>query len=341
LGDVARLFVYVLPAFFEVTLPMAALLGVVIAFARLSSDGEMLALRGCGLSLWQLARPALFAGLMAGLATLLVAGWVRPWSERRAGEAVYDIAKTRATAALRPKVFQSLVDGLVLYAETVDPSQQRLDGVLISDERDRNEHTTVIAAAARMVSDEQAKVVYLRLTDGTSVTYHRAHDSYDTTAFASFEVNLDLSHGLAPASNDGARPSQMFPHELIAARSRADGPGLDATLELHRRMAYAVAAVLLALMGVPLGMQPSRAVKARGLSVSLLVILAYYVLFSAAVGLAHGGVLPPALAMWVPDAVTAAVVLAMFARAAADRAPYPSPLMLAQALVPARRLAPS
>jgi lipopolysaccharide export system permease protein len=339
--DVLRLFGYVVPSFLEVALPMAALLGVVVAFARMSSDGEMLALRGAGLSLWQLSRPAVAVGVVAAATTLVVAGWVRPWAAREIGETVYDIAKTRVTAALRPRVFNSLADGLVLYAEHVDPERQQLEGVLISDERDRSRRTTVLAASARMVAEEQAKAVYLRLSDGTSVTYQSARDSYDTTSFVSYEVNLDLARHLAVAPGAGPSPEQMYPHELVAARARPGNAAFAATIELHRRLAYAVAAILLAVMGVPLGMQPSRAIRARGLSVSLLVVLGYYVLFSAALGLARSRILDPAVAMWMPDAVFALIVVAMLGRAAADRSPYPSPAALAHVFAPARRLAAS
>jgi lipopolysaccharide export system permease protein len=105
---VVRLFAYVFPSFLEVTIPMAILLGVVVAFARFSSDGELLAMRAAGVSLWQLARPALAMGTIAGAATLVMAQWASPWAQRRITETTYEIAKTRATAALRPRMFNAL-----------------------------------------------------------------------------------------------------------------------------------------------------------------------------------------------------------------------------------------
>jgi hypothetical protein len=73
--------------------------------------------------------------------------------------------------------------------------------------------------------------------------------------------------------------------------------------------------------------------------VSVVVVLAYHVLFTAAGGLARHRMLDPALAMWLPDLVVGAIAAVMLGRAAADRAPYPSPTALADALLPARRLA--
>jgi lipopolysaccharide export system permease protein len=341
---VARLFAYVLPSFLELTIPMATLLGVVVAFARFSSDGELLAMRAAGVSLWQLARPALAMGTMAGVATLLMAQWGSPWAQRRITETTYEIAKTRATAALRPRMFNALADGLVVYADRIESEPQRLEGVLVSDERDEARRMTVLARSAHMETDEPSKVVYLRLGSGTSVTYHAARDSYDTTSFGSLEVRLDLGGKSGVLAAAGERPlEQMYLGELASdpARGTSKERAIAATLELHRRFALAAAGVLLALLGLPLGAQPSHAHRARGLSVSIVVVLAYHVLFTAAAGLARHRTLDPVLAMWLPDLVVAAVAAFMIGRAAADRAPYPSTAALADALLPARRLAAS
>lgn len=46
--SVARIFLYLLPAFLEVTVPMAMLLAILVAFGRLSADSEITALRSSG-----------------------------------------------------------------------------------------------------------------------------------------------------------------------------------------------------------------------------------------------------------------------------------------------------
>jgi lipopolysaccharide export system permease protein len=58
LGDVARLCYYILPPFFSFSIPMALLVAILLGLGRLSSDGEMLALRASGLSLYQILAPA-------------------------------------------------------------------------------------------------------------------------------------------------------------------------------------------------------------------------------------------------------------------------------------------
>src|SRR5579859_5526541 len=64
LADVASLVGYIMPAFLELTFPMAVLLGVLMGFGRMSGDRELIAARACGISLYRLAVPVLAVALV-------------------------------------------------------------------------------------------------------------------------------------------------------------------------------------------------------------------------------------------------------------------------------------
>jgi len=59
LGVVASLIGFIMPAFLELTFPMAVLLGVLMGFGRMSGDRELIAARACGISLYRLAMPVM------------------------------------------------------------------------------------------------------------------------------------------------------------------------------------------------------------------------------------------------------------------------------------------
>src|SRR6202046_1142568 len=72
LGDVASLIGYIMPAFLEMTFPMAVLLGVLMGFGRMSGDREVIAARACGMSLYRLAMPGIcFSLLIWGISSWL------------------------------------------------------------------------------------------------------------------------------------------------------------------------------------------------------------------------------------------------------------------------------
>src|SRR5262249_26098449 len=101
--QILELLGYLMPAFLEVTVPMAMLLAILIAFGRLSADSEMIALRSSGMSLYQLLPPITAFVVFATILTGLLSFNARPWGNRSLKTALFDIARTRAVAGLRAR----------------------------------------------------------------------------------------------------------------------------------------------------------------------------------------------------------------------------------------------
>lgn len=318
--QILRLLAYLMPAFLELTIPMAMLLAILIAFGRLSADAEMIAMRSSGLSIYQLVPPV---ALFVALATLLTAGlsmYARPWANRNLKHELWDIARSRATAGLRPQVFNDEFPGLVIYAEQIDSRSDRLVRVLISDERDPAQHNTVFAREGFMISDNEAQTVTLRLLDGTIHTSGEGTSDYHTD-FESYDVNLDLREAFAGQAAQEDDPKELTLPQLREALTRAPGEPRPAMLvELHRKFAIPFACVVFGLVAVPLGTAPARAVRARGFAVSLAVIFVYYILLSAGQGFAEQGSIPAWLGLWLPNIVFGALGILLMRRVARERA---------------------
>ncbi|MFP6627326.1 MAG: LPS export ABC transporter permease LptF [Deltaproteobacteria bacterium] len=339
--EVVKLFALILPSFLELTIPMAMLLGVVVAFGRLSSDGELTALRASGISVAQMIGPVVQLAAVVTVIALALAIFVRPWANRKVEDTVYEIAKTRATAALREKVFNTDFGGMVIYVDTID-EDNTLGGIMLSDQRDSYRRTTVLASKGRIVPNEARRTVYLQLTDGTSLSFHGGQGSYDKTDFATLEVNLDLDRQLKTSGGGthSSKPSQMTWQQLLASRKARLAIGdaaIEETVEIHRKFSLAAASMLLALLGIPLGMQKSRSVRARGMAVSIGVILLYYLMMSGSITMARRAVTDAAVAIWLPNAVLAVAAVWMLVRATRGRWLYPP--LLGQAANALGRLA--
>ena len=322
LAIIMRFFAYIMPAFLEVTVPMAMLLAILIAFGRLSADSEMVALRSSGLSLYQLMPPVVIFVALATSATAGIALYARPWGNRSLKTALYDMARTRASAGLKPAVFNDDFPGLVIYADGVDPTMDRLSHVLIADERDPRQHNTIFARAGLMISDHRAQTVTLRLLEGSIHTTDPRGGAEYQTDFQSYDVNLDLRQAFA-----GLRQRERDPKELtlgqlaraIAAKQAVGRPYGPELVEYHRKFSIPFACIVFGLVAVPLGVQPARAVRARGFVVSLVVIFAYYIFLSAGQTLAERGVMSAAFGLWLPNLVLAVLGSYLFAQAARER----------------------
>jgi lipopolysaccharide export system permease protein len=320
--NIVRLLAYIMPAFLEVTVPMAMLLAILVAFGRLSADSEMVALRSSGLSLYQLVPPVAIFVALSTIATAALSIHARPWGNRALRSALFDIARTRASAGIKPAVFNDDFPGLVIYAETVDVTNDELRHVLISDERDGAQRNTIFANEGVMISDPDTQAVTLRLRDGfIHTTGGRAASEYQTH-FESYDVNLDLRQMLADARPRERDPKEMTLGQLqraIAAKRAAHLPFVPELVEFHRKFSIPFACIVFGLAAVPLGVQPVRAARARGFALSLALIFGYYMLLSLGQALAEQGVVPAVVGLWLPNVVFAALGTYLFVQAARER----------------------
>lgn len=319
--EVLKLFSYILPGFLEVTVPMALLLAVLIAFGRLSSDSEIVALKTSGVSLYQLARPV--AGFAIGIyiVALTISLYARPWGNSLLRDELYEVAKLRASAGIKEKVFTDDFSGLVIYVDHIDPPGTMLRGILISDSRDSAQRNTVFAQIGILVPNEPLHLLTLRLVGGSIHAFYPKDRSYHRTDFSVYDISLDLNTALAHLRPREKDPSEMTIPELrmaIAAKRSAADPALSEQVELQRKFSIPFACLAFAAIGIPLGIRPSRSVRSRGFTLSLVLIFVYYLLLTLGESLGERGVLPAGIAMWLPNLLLTALAIVFFLRAARE-----------------------
>lgn len=323
-GQVLLLFSYILPAFLEVTVPMALLLAILMAVGSLSADSELIALRASGLSLYQISVPIAVFSIAVFAASVALSLHARPWGNMHLKTGIFELARTRATAGLTENVFNNDFAGLVIYVQEIEPSGTELRRILISDRRDPNEENTVIASRGTLVADEDAQTLHLRLQDGVTFTNDPAKKEFHKTDFVEYDVSLDLSEALGQLETRERRPNEIplaELQEIVTDGERAGDAVLEERIELVRRYSIPFAALIFPLLAVPLGLQPVRAVRSRGLAVSLVIILLYYLLLTAGDTMAANEILPVTIALWLPNLVLGTAGVVLFVRAARESRP--------------------
>jgi lipopolysaccharide export system permease protein len=243
-------------------------------------------------------------------ATALLSLYARPWGNRSLRSALFEIARTRATAGIKPEVFNDDFPGLVIYTEGIDATTDRLRHVLISDERDSTQHNTIFAREGIMTSDPAAQAVTLRLRDGFIHTTDTTAGAEYQTHFQFYDVNLDL------------RQKELTLGQLrraIEAKRAAGQPFVSELIEYHRKFSIPFACVVFGLAAVPLGVQPVRAARSRGFTLSLAMIFVYYILLSIGQALAEHRILPTVVGLWLPNTVFAVLGGYLFVQAARER----------------------
>jgi lipopolysaccharide export system permease protein len=96
---------------------------------------------------------------------------------------------------------------------------------------------------------------------------------------------------------------------LSELQQQIDNPGISVKerlkmmAEFHSRFTFPFASLVFAILAVPLGIQNRRSGKSGGFTVSIGIILTYYVLMSVVKTLSEKGAVPPAIALWIPNLI--------------------------------------
>lgn len=130
---ILKVFGHLLPSFFVLTLPIAAMMASITVFGRLAHDKELIAMSGAGLSLYRLSRPVLiFSCLVFGL-TLLLAHWGQPWNLTSIKTLAPKLLRDHLTVSLREGIFQQQIPGMVFYVAEHEKRTGSVQSIFISD----------------------------------------------------------------------------------------------------------------------------------------------------------------------------------------------------------------
>ena len=318
LGNVASLIGYIMPAFLELTFPMAVLLGVLMGFGRMSGDRELIAARACGMSLYRLAMPVLGFAIVIWAISSWLSFSVRPWANRHLRDEIYELTQTRSAVGLKDKIFNRNFPGLVIYVDHISAKDEVLYGVMISDARNPAQQNTIIAKRGIIVPDRAHRTITLRLYDGSIFGLEAASDSTHVNSFRIYDLNVRPDAELGMTERDPAEMSYRA-LRIAAAEGRASGtPDYGAETEIASKFTLPFTTVLFAIMGIPLGLKPARGGQSERFGMAIALFFLYYSLMRAGDALAMRGRLDPFLAMSLPDLVFSILAVALFIRAAAD-----------------------
>ncbi|HEY6466061.1 MAG TPA: LptF/LptG family permease [Candidatus Acidoferrales bacterium] len=290
---------------FIFTFPMSVLVGVLIGLGRMSADSEIVALHSCGISLRRLLRPVGFVAIAAAAITSLMTFWLSPLAYREINRLTAKLVASEAPYAIQPRVFDESFPRFVLYVQEVANGAARWNGVFLANTDASSATTTpayiTIAQYAQILEGPGPNELQLHLGPGRTDHYDPHHPAnYDVTDFNASDLSIDVSTALA------ARKTTLPPRELTTSQLlRDNGPNwLESRVEFQRRFAFPCAALVFALLGVPIGVRPRRGGRAAGLILTITLIGCYYLIYVYGYEMAKQGRISPFLGVWAANIAT-------------------------------------
>ena len=129
-------FLFIVLPFMSFNIPIAYMFAVLIAFSRLSSDGEVTALLAAGFSVSRAALPVVLIGGFLYITSALCAVHFEPWGRRELVQFYHRKAQTELDNMVRyrlqPGVFVDNFLGYVIYSEEVSKDKTELKNILMA-----------------------------------------------------------------------------------------------------------------------------------------------------------------------------------------------------------------
>lgn len=292
-------------SFLPMAIPVAFLIGVLVGFGRLSADGELVAMKANGISVFRLTVPVLVLsfGIMA-LSLALNLTWV-PWSDRLFKRTLIRVSNTKVVGSIREGTFTSGFFDLLIFADKVDVETNRLHRVFVYDEREKKNPLTVVAREGEVVSVKQSAelgaAAMLKLYDGNIHRNDIAAGLYQKIDFGEYRLFLKVEEGADTAT---VKP-RMIPHRELRDIVRRDPANRELATELWRRYAVALAPSIFVFIGIGFGTFRTRAVRVGAALIALTVIVIYWSVQAVSAVAAQKGILHPAVAAQMPNLLTA------------------------------------
>ena len=188
LGVFLELMVLELPRILQLVVPIGCFIGVLFTYNKMISDSEMVVMRACGLSQSMLARPALLLG-GCGLAVMLsISVYFLPASMNALKDLQFAIQNQFTSVFLQEGTFNTVTNTLTIYVRTRNAAGQ-LQGLLISDTRDKDKPVTYTAESGQVVQvDGDPRVL---MYNGSRQIWDVAKKNLDVLTFDSHVIPLN------------------------------------------------------------------------------------------------------------------------------------------------------
>ncbi|MGC8666909.1 MAG: LptF/LptG family permease [Chthonomonadales bacterium] len=319
---VAQIALYSLPGLVTQTLPMAMLLSCLLAFGRLSSDSEHIALFASGISFYRIARPIAAMGSVVSLVAIAWNETVVPPATRK----YYDLlvsATEHIQATDRPlhytvnKPGSDAIDEFVSIDGGYDAHTQSLKRVTIlkmSDDPKRAGMPEMVVYAQRAVARDPRGVDwilyngYARYIPRDATGHFQADTVFDVTTTSSLGHNVRVGRPFrgvmqADTHDNHQMTFAQLRDKINLERAQGSPDTLGDEVDLWEKLSLPFASLIFGLVGAPLGVRPQRGSKVMGFGIAIAIIFGYWVVYHWMYLVGKNGGLPPMLASFAADLI--------------------------------------
>jgi lipopolysaccharide export system permease protein len=321
-----EIFLLKLPYVMVYSFPMSTLLATLMTYSRLSSESELIALRGCGVSVYRMVLTAVVLSLAVTIMTYIFNEQIAPAANYRATITLQKALKSDQPSFKQQNIYypeyQEIkeADGSknkmlsrLFYADQFDGKEMK--GLTIIDRSRSGVNQIVISESAKWNSQKQVWDFY----NGTIYLVAADRSYRSIVRFEHQQLQLPRTPlTLAESSRDyGEMNISQALEQLEIERLGGNEPKIrKLQVRIQQKIAFPFVCVIFGLVGSVMGSIPQRTGRGTSFGISVIVIFAYYLLLSVSGALAQAGIFSPFIGAWLPNVFGLGVGLFLLFRVA-------------------------
>ncbi len=300
-----------LPSFIVLAFPMSMLLAALMAYSRLSSDSELIALQSIGVRVYRMVIPCFILSLVVTGITFIVSDWVAPMANYQAS-----ISLEKAVQQDNPSFKERNIiypeygkikhpDGneetflrRLFYADEFDG--KKMQGITILDRSQKGINQIVTSDSATWNIAENRWDFY----DGTIYLVAPDGSYQNIVRFAHQELALPRAPlDLTSRNRDYAEMSIQEARKYLDVIKLSGNEKKVRKLEvrIQEKIALPFICLVFGLIGASLGLRPQSTNRATSFGICVGLIFAHYLTSFLTSSLGIWGILSPVMAAWLPN----------------------------------------
>lgn len=285
--------------------PLGLYLGIMLAHGRFYRDNEITVMQACGVGWLDLMRPTAVIGLLGVLVITVLTLFASPWAARYEQSLKQQMREQSALSLVTPGKFIESSDGqTVFFARQSNPDRTQFNDVFMYRQSEQGEPAVDTARIASYQFDPATGDEYLIFTDGQTTVGTPGQAEYTITDFK--------RQGILRPREEPAEPRLIRKGKSIAQLWGTDDP--EDKAELQWRFSIPLAALLLALLAVPLSYTSPREGRFGKIAIAILIYIPYANLLVLMRKWIAAGSVPAWIGLWPVHLAVVCLILAVLAK---------------------------
>jgi lipopolysaccharide export system permease protein len=300
---VVALMGFALMSYLPVLIALSLFIGVLVTLTRSYRDSEMPVWFSSGLSIAAWIRPVLHFCVPMAAVIAVLSLFLTPWSLAESGEYQRLLRSKDDVSRLAPGSFiESRAANQVFFIDKTSDKDNVVNNVFVQYAQGGRSGVVVAEKGYQLVEPEGDK--YLVLLNGRR--YEGTPGKLDFR-IVDFEKQTMLVKRREEKAIDPS--TRQMPTLALVAESKAEH-----IAELHWRLALPIAALVLALMAIPLSFVQPRSLTSINLFMAVLIFFIYYNMLTVFQNWTARGQISPWVGLWPVHAGMVALMAILFSR---------------------------